>query len=458
MNKNSGNGKFAKLVRIFAFLASISAVTGITVWKQPAISQILEDLFSKKAPVVAEKETSSPQDNDGKTVATATPDITNAPTSKETNRPESTGNNQGITVSKADEEIPNTIKLDVNFNVTPDTNESDEKSDEGNPNKKNKKKQTKPPVTEKPAMAESEPGDDSQSSNTQIKFDSPGKVLFLSDNRGRKNSRIDISYISEDDNPQEEQDGTSPEGNGGTSEEQNGASSEENDDASEGQDGTSSEGNDGTSGEQDDASLEGNNESSDNQDTSVSEEKDDDGLSEDQIDSSSEKPDDMKSFDYSEIVNNKDADKPIYVSVVPGTYIFNFYNCNINDIEFYYVGDSQGNVIPSNNPLKADITSENPSKDYTVRADRDFTPVIKFYSEENVEDAENISLVISDSEGHELQVVQLNQQNESEANGIVGDYNFVEGQEYNLKIQAETDQEISDITCCLEVGDYNGEE
>ena len=394
MNKNSGNGK---IVAVITFIASLFAICGFTLFENRALLQpIINKLFGKEPNVVVvEKETSSPSGSATikKVSVTATPGITNSPKPKGDKKDPITPKKTKVKKTIGD----NIIKVSSSPSTNPSTKtkkKKKENDEEDAEQSKSDNTQTDSPATEEPAYPDNKqdsPAD--QTSSTQVNIDSPGNLILTSNNK-KKNSQVDISRVSEDDNSDESQD-------------------------------------------------------------------------------------DAASFDYSEIVNDEgieNADEVVYLPVLPGTYIFVFHNCDFEDIDFYLVDDvndsiegesSEGtdpddtkteedNVIPSSDIFQIDITGQNPSTDFTVKADQDFTPSIKFYSEENVENAGNISLVISDSEGNVLQAVQLNQQNENGTNDIVGDYKFVEGQEYSLKIQAELDQEVPDIICCLEIGVKDG--
>ncbi len=394
MNKNSGNGK---IVAVITFIASLFAICGFTLFENRALLQpIVNKLFGKEPNVVVvEKETSSPSGSATikKVSVTATPGITNSPKPKGDKKDPITPKKTKVKKTIGD----NIIKVSSSPSTNPSTKtkkKKKENDEEDAEQSKSDNTQTDSPATEEPAYPDNKqdsPAD--QTSSTQVNIDSPGNLILTSNNK-KKNSQVDISRVSEDDNSDESQD-------------------------------------------------------------------------------------DAASFDYSEIVNDEgieNADEVVYLPVLPGTYIFVFHNCDFEDIDFYLVDDvndsiegesSEGtdpddtkteedNVIPSSDIFQIDITGQNPSTDFTVKADQDFTPSIKFYSEENVENAGNISLVISDSEGNVLQAVQLNQQNENGTNDIVGDYKFVEGQEYSLKIQAELDQEVPDIICCLEIGVKDG--
>lgn len=178
------------------------------------------------------------------------------------------------------------------------------------------------------------------------------------------------------------------------------------------------------------------------------------------------------SFEYSAIVNedtSDQGDETIYIPVYIGTYYFVFTNCDIENLEVYFVENTDqdnGNAtqetndtaqsssqsdgaeltVPSQGIWQICVPQNQTELSYSFHAEKSFTPIIKFYSD--TENGEEINITIIDSAQNALQTVDLNQKDENGNYELTGGFSFIEGEEYIMKISSNV--RSIDTKCYLE--------
>lgn len=147
-----------------------------------------------------------------------------------------------------------------------------------------------------------------------------------------------------------------------------------------------------------------------------------------------------------------DSENIKYVDVVPGVYIFDFDDCDLDDIDVYFTDDieklvnqeeadeikeepiEEGLTIPSQNITKVSLYETEHPYIIDILPEYDFIPVIQFYSEDGMAGM----LRILDESGEELETMELNDSVEEDIQEIEGSVMFEEGKRYYIEITSFT--------------------
>lgn len=174
------------------------------------------------------------------------------------------------------------------------------------------------------------------------------------------------------------------------------------------------------------------------------------------------------SYKYSDLVNNEESSEELisFISVTQGTYIVNFVNCSLDNVNFYFENndDALKNnteekyeelVVPTNEYVKIEITKETPAKTFKASFTQGFKPLINFYSDNSAE--KNLTLKILDENMSELQNIELNYVNSDGSHNVIGDFSFDEGKKYYIQISSVDSVELPQ-TCNLMISQLVGED
>ena len=177
---------------------------------------------------------------------------------------------------------------------------------------------------------------------------------------------------------------------------------------------------------------------------------------------------DTQSHNLLDIVNvnteNFDDDQQVkYISVVPGVYVFNFIDCNFENINLYLDDDTDqvtdelydeidGNIdIPSQNVVRVQMSQDNFIYRIKALSQDNFTPIIKFYSENNI----GGTLTILDEFGNKLQSVELYEEDDNSTQNIEGSFDFEIEKEYYIEITSSQNEDLSEYIYYLQIIDPN---
>lgn len=177
-------------------------------------------------------------------------------------------------------------------------------------------------------------------------------------------------------------------------------------------------------------------------------------------------------FNYSEIVNEDNPEQEndmIYIPITIGIYIFSFSNVDIDGLDVFFTEytstdesteqkneppENENLVVPSQGIWQFNVTQNQPEMSCNFKAEKSFTPLIQFYSDE-VDDVE-IYIKILDAYGKELQNLKLNQKNDNDTYEILGDFSFTENEEYQLQVCS--DIQIENVKCSISFTETTNEE
>lgn len=145
---------------------------------------------------------------------------------------------------------------------------------------------------------------------------------------------------------------------------------------------------------------------------------------EDEFETTEQQP---ETFNLVDIVNECDSTNPNklnYINVIPGVYIFEFFDCDFNNFNFYIINDienyakvcdeneSQINnlvdaeiAVPTEEDVKIEMQQEESTSLIKIFSENEINPLIKFSSEENI----NGTLKILDNSKKELFTCELEQ-------------------------------------------------
>lgn len=171
------------------------------------------------------------------------------------------------------------------------------------------------------------------------------------------------------------------------------------------------------------------------------------------------------SCDSNELINSSTNQNVNYMSVTPGVYIIET-NINLENVNFYFVNDIkemtspsektdddyEDIAIPTDGEQVIDVSKDEPSRFFRATAGKNFTPVFKFYTADELDPTAEISLAIFDKDNNELQSISINEKNDDDTDDIDGTFSFVQNEDYIIKITSKNIGEISKI-CYLQISE-----